>query len=151
MVATGWALQSLSVIVPVYNGSASLSDLVQRLGAVLPPLCSAYELILVNDGSRDTSSAVVAALAREHRWIRSIELMRNYGQHNALLCGIRSARYDVIVTMDDDLQYAPEEIQVLLRALTAEQDVVYGCPRQERHGVGSMCLCMQAWIVYLRV
>jgi undecaprenyl-phosphate 4-deoxy-4-formamido-L-arabinose transferase len=61
--------------------------------------------------------------------------MRNYGQHNALLCGIRTARFDVIVTMDDDLQHPPEELPVLLSRLSEGHDVVYGTPIEEQHGV----------------
>ena len=60
--------------------------------------------------------------------------MRNYGQHNALLCGIRSARYEIIVTMDDDLQNPPEEIPKLLKKLDERYDVVYGTPQKEQHG-----------------
>ena len=128
------ALQSLSVIVPVYNGSASLSDLVQRLEAVLPPLCSAYELILVNDASLDDSWQVIEGLTLNHGWIRGIDLARNYGQHNALLCGIREARGDIIVTMDDDLQHPPEELPRLLDRLERDTDVVYGTPLREQRG-----------------
>ena len=61
--------------------------------------------------------------------------MRNYGQHNALLCGIRAAQYDVIVTMDDDLQHPPEEIPKLLAVLAQGFDVVYGTPENEEHGL----------------
>lgn len=65
-----------------------------------------------------------------------MNLMRNYGQHNALLCGIRAARYGLIVTMDDDLQHPPEEITKLLTALAGGHDVVYGTPDHEQHGLG---------------
>ena len=66
--------------------------------------------------------------------VRGLNLMRNYGQHNALLCGIRAAKYDVIVTIDDDLQHPPEEIPRLLEQLEQGFDVVYGAPKEERHG-----------------
>jgi undecaprenyl-phosphate 4-deoxy-4-formamido-L-arabinose transferase len=66
--------------------------------------------------------------------VRGVNLMRNYGQHNALLCGIRAAQYDVIVTMDDDLQHPPEEIPRLLEQLEQRFDVVYGTPKAEQHG-----------------
>jgi hypothetical protein len=75
-------------------------------------------------------------LAGRYSWIRPINLMRNYGQHNALLCGIRAAGYEVIVTMDDDLQHPPEEIPKLLEELAGGYDVVYGTPAQEQHGLG---------------
>jgi len=129
------ATLSLSVVVPVYNSEASLKPLVTRLAPVLDSLAREYELILVNDGSRDASWGVVQELARERPWIRGIDMLRNYGQHNALLCGIRAARHGVVVTMDDDLQHPPEEIATLLAKLEAGFDVVYGTPRKERHGL----------------
>lgn len=127
---------SLSVVVPVYKSEAILPDLGQRLSQALPSLAEEYELILINDCSPDRSWDVISDLARQHSWIRPINLMRNYGQHNALLCGIRAARYDVIVTMDDDLQHPPEEIPKLLKVLADGFDVVYGTPEQEQHGLG---------------
>jgi glycosyltransferase involved in cell wall biosynthesis len=126
----------LSVVVPVYKSEAILPDLVQRLSQALPSLAEEYELILVNDCSPDRSWDVICDLARQYSWIRPINLMRNYGQHNALLCGIRAARYDVIVTMDDDLQHPPEEIPKLREVLAGGYDVVYGTPEQEQHGLG---------------
>jgi glycosyltransferase involved in cell wall biosynthesis len=111
---------ALSVVVPVYNSEASLAELAARLRPVLEKTASSYELILVNDGSRDGSWRVIEELASRHDWIRGINLMRNFGQHNALLCGIRAARHGVIVTMDDEL---------------AEGfDAVYGTPDTRQHG-----------------
>ena len=127
---------SVSVVVPVYRSEAILPELVQRLSQTLPPLAQEYELILVNDCSPDDSWAVISQLQRQFAWIRGINLMRNYGQHNALLCGIRAARYEVIITMDDDLQHPPEEIPKLLTELSHGFDVVYGTPQQEQHGLG---------------
>jgi glycosyltransferase involved in cell wall biosynthesis len=127
---------SLSVVVPVYKSEAILPDLVQRLSQVLPSLAEEYELNLVNDCSPDRSWDVICDLAQQYSWIHPINLMRNYGQHNALLCGIRAARYEVIVTMDDDLQHPPEEIPKLLEVLAAGYDVAYGTPEQEQHGLG---------------
>lgn len=125
---------SLSIVVPVYNSEASLRPLVDRLESALPQVASAYELILVNDGSRDGSWALVQELARRHAWIRGADLLRNYGQHNALLYGIRQARYSVVVTMDDDLQHPPEELGKLLAELNRGFDVVYGTPVKLTHG-----------------
>jgi glycosyltransferase involved in cell wall biosynthesis len=134
----------LSIVVPVYNSQDSLELLVSRLlpilqkladGPTVTPAAPAYELVLVNDGSRDQSWAVISRFAAEHPWIRGINLMRNYGQHNALLCGIREARFATIVTIDDDLQNPPEEIPKLLAQLDQGFDVVYGKPRHERHGL----------------
>jgi len=125
----------LSVVVPVYNSEQSLPELVERLQPVLGSAAEHFELILVNDASGDRSWEVVASLAAGHPWIRGVNLTRNYGQHNALLCGIRKARYETIVTMDDDLQNPPEEIPKLLEELDRGNDVVYGVPESERHGL----------------
>ena len=125
---------SISVVVPVYNSELTLPELVKRLQPVLTVLAREYELVLVNDGSRDQSWRVVQQLAAKHDWVRGIDLMRNYGQHNALLCGIRAARFDILVTMDDDLQHPPEEIHKLLAKLQEGFEVVYGFPEHEQHG-----------------
>ena len=122
----------ISVVIPVYNGSDSLPALVEALGAILPEVANRFELVLVNDGSPDQSWQVITRLARQYRWVRGVDLMRNYGQHNATLCGIREARYEVIVIMDDDLQNPPAEIPKLVRKLDEGYDVVYGVPRR-RH------------------
>jgi glycosyltransferase involved in cell wall biosynthesis len=124
----------ISVVVPVYRSEAILPELVQRLEKVLGRIASAYELVLVNDSSPDQSWDVICRLAERNSWIHPINLMRNYGQHNALLCGIRAAQYDVIVTLDDDLQHPPEEVPKLLAVLAQGFDVVYGTPQNEEHG-----------------
>ncbi len=125
---------SLSMIIPVYRSASGLPLLVDELKRVLPTLTPRYEILLVDDGSPDNSWEVIAALAREHSEVRGFTLMRNYGQHNALLCGIREARYEVIVTLDDDLQHPPTEIHKLLEKLDEGYDVVYGKPQRQQHG-----------------
>jgi len=125
----------LSIVVPVFNGATTLGELTARLAAVLPTIATAYELIFVNDGSRDQSWSVIQQLCAEYPFVQGVRLMRNYGQHNALLCGIRAARYELTVTMDDDLQNPPEELPKLLARLTDDVDVVYGTPESEPHGV----------------
>jgi len=130
------APRQISVVIPVYRSEAILPELVRRLESVLVAIAENFELILVNDCSPDRSWDVISDMAGQYCWIRPINLMRNYGQHNALLCGIRAARYDVIVTMDDDLQHPPEEIPKLLQVLACGYDVVYGTPEREQHGVG---------------
>lgn len=124
----------LSIVAAVYNGEGALPELVRRLTKILPGIAASHEIILVNDGSRDRSWNIVQELAAAATAVRGINLMRNYGQHNALLCGIRAARYEVIVTMDDDLQHPPEEIPRLLARLEEGFDVVYGTPEGEQNG-----------------
>lgn len=126
---------SLTIVIPVYQSEAILPELISRLDQVLPTITSNFEVILVNDGSRDRSWEVIEDSKQKHSWIRGICLMRNYGQHNALLCGIRAARNQVIVTLDDDLQHPPEEIPKLLAKLVEGYDVVYGKPEKEQHGI----------------
>jgi glycosyltransferase involved in cell wall biosynthesis len=124
---------NISVVIPVFNGESSLRELASRLPPVLGALCENYELVLVNDGSEDRSWATIAELAAEHTWIRGIDLMRNYGQHNASLCGIRAAKHEIVVTLDDDLQNPPEEIPKLVQKLAEGYDVVYGIPEKKQH------------------
>lgn len=126
---------NISVVVPVYNSAATLRELVEAIAPVVAGLADEYELILVNDGSRDNSSAVMSELSIQHEWIRPINLMRNYGQHNALLCGVRAASYELIVTLDDDLQNPPEEMSKLIARLNEGFDVVYGVPDVQQHGL----------------
>jgi glycosyltransferase involved in cell wall biosynthesis len=125
----------LSVVIPAYNSEASLPLLFERLRSVLPVASREYEIIVVNDGSRDATAAVMQREAATDSTITPINLMRNYGQHNALLCGIRTARYETCVTMDDDLQHPPEEIPRLLAELNSGFDVVYGTPQSQQHGM----------------
>lgn len=125
----------VSVVVPVYNSAAGLDALIERLQPVLSDLCLHYEVLLVNDGSSDASWEQITRLSQGHRWVRGVNLMRNYGQHAALLCGIRSARFPLLVTIDDDLQNPPEEIPKLVEALAEGYDVIYGKPRVEQHGL----------------
>jgi undecaprenyl-phosphate 4-deoxy-4-formamido-L-arabinose transferase len=126
---------SVSVVVPVYNSATGLGTLLHRLAPVLEAHFREYEAILVNDGSSDESWPEITELNRRYAWVRGINLMRNYGQHSALLCGIRTARHQLIITIDDDLQNPPEEIPNLLQELETGLDVVYGRPKVEQHGL----------------
>jgi len=125
---------NLSVVVPVYRGENLVEPLVERLSLVLPAFAKKYEVILVNDGSPDGSWEVIENSVKKYKWVRGIRLMRNYGQHNATLCGVRLAQYEVTVTMDQDLQHPPEEIPTLLAELEKGYDVVYGAPKRLPQG-----------------
>jgi undecaprenyl-phosphate 4-deoxy-4-formamido-L-arabinose transferase len=125
---------SVSVVIPVYRSEQTLPTLLARLAEVLAAHARCYEVICVNDDSRDGSGEVLDQAARRYSWVRVVHLMRNYGQHNALLCGVRLARFEITVTMDDDLQHPPEEIPTLLEGLRDDVDVVYGTPEVEQHG-----------------
>ena len=129
-------MEAVSVVIPVYNAAQSLPELYRQLIPAMETLAGAFELVLVNDGSADESWDIVKDLAAKDARVKGINLSRNFGQHNALLCGIRAASYDVIVTMDDDLQHPVSEIKILLDKLSEGFDVVYGPPIQEQHGLG---------------
>jgi len=125
----------VSVIIPVYNSADTLEPLVDRLVNVFQDQASECEILMINDGSQDHSWQVIQTLASSHSQVRGLDLMRNFGQHNALLAGIRRATGEVIVTMDDDLQNPPEEVPKLLAKLAEGHAVVYGSPVQKQHGL----------------
>ncbi len=124
----------VSVVIPVYNSARFLPNLVARLMSVLQTETPQFEIILVDDGSTDGSWDVLSELwTRYPSHVMAIQLMRNYGQHNALMCGFRQARGQYIVTMDDDLQNPPEEIPKLLSAIRRSGvDLVYGVYTQKK-------------------
>jgi undecaprenyl-phosphate 4-deoxy-4-formamido-L-arabinose transferase len=125
----------LSVVVPVYRSAATLPELFDRLLRVLKGTGGSFEMIFVDDGSPDDSWEVLSRLHRQAPdVVVAVGLMRNFGQHNALMAGFRHARGEVVVTLDDDLQNPPEEIPKLLAALQAGGfDVVYGAYRGKQH------------------
>ncbi|GGS81416.1 glycosyl transferase [Planobispora rosea] len=126
---------SVSVVIPCYRSEKTLPVLAQRIVSVLQGMSVRHEVILVVDGSPDGTWGVAKSLARRLDAVRAVRLSRNYGQHNALIAGIREAKFDVIVTMDDDLQHPPEQIPLLLAALEGDRlDLVYGVPHREEHG-----------------
>ncbi len=124
----------ISVVIPIYNAEHSLPDLLPRLVGVLKTLEVPHEIILVNDGSADQSWKSITSAAQDHKCIRGLTLTRNYGQQSALLCGIREARFDILVCMDDDLQHPPEELPRLVNELNEKNlDVVFGAPEKMPH------------------
>ena len=125
---------AISLVVPVYESAETLGTLVTRVVAALEGIDRVFELVLVNDGSSDDSWGRIVELAAVDDRVRGLNLMRNYGQHNALLAGIRAARHPVVVTLDDDLQNPPEEIPKLLAKLDEGFDVVYGSFTERRFG-----------------
>ena len=124
----------ISIAIPVYRSSESLPVLHRRLVSLFEPRGDDFEIVFVEDGGGDHSWDIIKGLAATDARVRGFKMSRNYGQHNALLCGIRAAQGEVIVTMDDDLQHPPEELPKLLAKLEDSYDVVYGPPEQEQHG-----------------
>lgn len=124
----------VSVVVPVYDEAGSIELLVARVEAALAPTGRVFELICVDDGSRDATPALLADLAAERPWLRPIYLIRNYGQSAALQAGFDAARGDTVVTLDGDLQNDPADIPRLLDMLDADPaiDVISGWRRGRR-------------------
>jgi glycosyltransferase involved in cell wall biosynthesis len=126
---------TVSVVIPVYRAEPTLLDLYSQLSDAMSKITAVFEIIFVEDGGGDGSWPIIERLARTDHRVRGIRMSRNYGQHNALLCGIRAAKHGIILTMDDDLQHPVGEIAPMLAALTPEYDVVYGAPQEEQHGL----------------
>ena len=127
--------EGVSVIVPLYRSADILPLLLKRTEGVLSAIARRYEIILVNDCSPDDTWNRLREAVSAHPHIVAINMNRNYGQHNALLAGIRVAQYPLCVTMDDDLQNPPEEIPKLLAALEPDLDVIYGAPLNEERSL----------------
>jgi glycosyltransferase involved in cell wall biosynthesis len=128
-------MNSISVVIPVFNAEPNLRELVGQLIPQLEFISKEFEIVLVDDCSRDASWSIITEMQSADLRVRGIRLSRNYGQHNALLCGIRAAKKQVIVTMDDDLQNLVGEIPKLLLYGTPEK-LQHGLPRLEQPGGG---------------
>lgn len=124
-----------SVIIPVYNSENTIEELCDRVIALFEYMGLPVEVIMVNDGSSDKSWECIKRLAIKHSGkLRGLNLSRNCGQHKALLCGIKNSRGDFAVTIDDDLQYHPEDIALLIASQQkSNSDVVYGISAQKKH------------------
>lgn len=113
-----------SVVVPVYNSEHTLEELYNRLRVVFDEtLKQEFELILVDDSSRDHSFSVMESLRARDKRVKIIQMARNFGQHPALLCGFSYAKGDFVITMDDDLQHPPEELPKLIHTMDEREDV----------------------------
>lgn len=126
-------IKSISIVVPVYNGIRTIEQLVDRLIKTLKNLGADFEIILVDDGSRDNSFNIMEKIYSLKENIKIIKLDGNYGQQNALICGLAASKKELVVTIDDDLQYPPEEIEKLIKKLEEGYEVVYGIPKDKKH------------------
>jgi glycosyltransferase involved in cell wall biosynthesis len=120
------AAPAYSVVVPFYNEAESVEELHRRIVAVMDLLGKPYEMVFVNDGSRDETQAVLARVASSDGRVTAIELRRNFGQTAALAAGFDHAAGDVVIAMDGDLQHAPEDIPAMLAPLEEGYDLVSG-------------------------
>ena len=116
----------LSVVIPVYRGEKTLIELVSRLENTLVELVTSFELILIEDASPDDSWSVMKQLSEQHKFVRSIKLSRNFGQHYAITAGLHHVKGEKIVVMDCDLQDVPEEISKMYKKAQEGFDIVFG-------------------------
>ena len=121
----------ISVVIPCYRTPGTLDRVCRELAEHVGPLTDELELVLVDDGSPDDTWERIVEAVDNHDWVRGLRLSRNYGQHNALLAGLRAASHPIIITMDDDLQNPPSEVAGMLAALDDGVDLVYGTPAAE--------------------
>jgi polyisoprenyl-phosphate glycosyltransferase len=121
-------IKNISIVVPVYNASASLSDLQAAIDKAMIQTPMSYKLILVDDGSEDNSWEVIKEIkSKNPEKVSAIRMTKNFGQHNALFCGMRHAKGEYIITMDDDLQHPPDEISKLIACeKETNADLIYG-------------------------
>jgi glycosyltransferase involved in cell wall biosynthesis len=122
-----------SAVIPVYNSQQLVGKTIERTIALFESLGDEYEVIAVNDGSRDGSWEVLRSLAAESPRVVAIDLLRNYGQHTAVLCGLKHSAGDYAITLDDDLQNPPEEMRHLIDKAAEGYDLVIGRFREKRH------------------
>jgi len=123
----------LSIVIPVYNSSDGLHELYSRITKVLNSIIISYEIILVDDCSVDKSFEVMKQLNENDNRVKVIQLLRNFGQHNAIICGMNYSSGNYVITMDDDLQNPPEEIPNLLNEIKKGYDCVIGSPAIKQH------------------
>jgi glycosyltransferase involved in cell wall biosynthesis len=138
----------VSIVVPTYKSPTTLTELVERtelLGL------SAFEIIIVDDGNIDATWEQIGLLSQTKKSVVGLRLGRNFGQHSALLAGVRKAKYSQIVTIDDDLQNPPEEIPNLLAKLVNGVDVVYGVSTQVRQNVWRRFTSRTAKAIFAKV
>jgi glycosyltransferase involved in cell wall biosynthesis len=125
----------VSVVVPVYNAEKTIALVCEQAVEALDGSGRPFEIVLVEDRGSDGSWELIRELAAADPRIRGIRLGRNFGQHCAVLCGLRAARYAFCVTLDDDLQHPPAEMLKLVEVLESGYEVVYGSPIRQQHGL----------------
>lgn len=128
-------ISAVSVVIPVFNSEKTLSPLFLRIQNVFRIMAINFEIVLVNDGSTDHSWDIIETLvSQNHGSVTGINLSTNYGQHNATICGFCYCKFEHILTIDDDLQFQPEDINKLVGAMEeTNADVIYGIPVIKEH------------------
>lgn len=126
-------IPTYSIIIPVYRSQSTLIALYKRLVTVMKSKNNSFEIIFVDDDSPDNSWKILTNLYKNYKDVCLIQLTRNFGQHNAIMCGIAHSKGDYIITMDDDLQNPPEDILKLINKMNQGFDIVYGEYKVKKH------------------
>jgi len=125
----------ISVVIPAFHSEKSLPILIKRLNDVLISLGGIYEIIIIDDGSTDNTWKVLKAQKNSYKKLKIVRLLRNSGQHNAILCGLGMSQGNIVITMDDDLQHLPEDIPKLIKGINDGYDLVIGAYEKKKHSV----------------
>lgn len=147
-------MKKFSIVIPVYNGSGTISELVSRICSVFKKKkFNDFEIVIIDDGSTDNSWEYISKFATQKKEVVAAKLAKNYGQHNALLCGFKLSQGDYIITIDDDLQNPPEEIPKMIKAIYGKDvDCVIGVPIKKKHAfyrnIGSELINVMYTIVF---
>lgn len=129
------AAVDISIVIPVFNSEEAIPELISRIDEEVTKITTSFEIILVDDFSIDKSWEVLKQIQRKYSNISIFRLSKNYGQHNATICGIKHSVGKTIVTMDDDLEHLPESISILYRHFIEKQyDILYACPNKRQKG-----------------
>jgi glycosyltransferase involved in cell wall biosynthesis len=130
-------VKQVSIVIPVYNSTHSLFELHERINGAMLKIGKSFEIIFVDDNSKDMSwDTLLKIKEKAGEQVTIIQLKKNVGQHNAIICGFNFCSGEIIITMDDDLQHPPEEINKLIIQHEKNQaDVVYGVYKDRKHGV----------------
>lgn len=140
-------MSKVSFVIPCYRSSKTIGGVVNEIESTMAQLAYEYEIILVNDSSPDDTFAVISALAEADGHITAVDLAKNFGQHAALMCGIRHSSGDVLVCLDDDGQTPADEVGKLLEKIEAGYDVVYASYDHKQHsGFRNFGSRVNAWM-----
>ncbi|MES2515236.1 MAG: glycosyltransferase family 2 protein [Bacteroidota bacterium] len=125
--------KEISVVIPAYNSSGCIKDIITQVNGVLITLNTSYEIIVVDDGSADNTWKIIKEISNENKLVKGFSLAKNFGQHKATLCGLSNASGKYVITIDDDFEHNPSDIVVLYNAIVnSEFDLVYGVPRNKK-------------------
>ena len=140
-------MSKVSFVIPCYRSSKTIGGVVNEIESTMAQLAYEYEIILVNDSSPDDTFAVISALAEADGHITAVDLAKNFGQHAALMCGIRHSSGDILVCLDDDGQTPADEAGKLLEKIEAGYDVVYASYDHKQHsGFRNFGSRVNAWM-----